>query len=375
MSQTPREVVRRTLKFEHPDRIPRQMWGVPLSFDRYPEVVAEVRRRFPDDIGYPPNVYRKSARTKGEMYKAGTAVDEWGCVFDNIQTGVHGQVKHPIVDDLADWDTLRPPYEILPEDKAAARDIVNRGHDASDLFIVQGGCPRPWERYQFVRGTENALIDVITRPEEFKRLLKKIHDFHMAELEFWATTDVDGFTFMDDWGSQGQLLIPPPLWREFFKPLYKDYIDIAHAHGKQAFMHSDGYIQEVYPDLVELGLDALNSQLFCMDMPELARIAKGKLAFWGEIDRQHILTDPDPEVGRKAVRTVAEHFYDPAGGIFAQFSFDAGTNPAMPIAIYEEWARIPELFQNNGAPQKRKTGEGAEKIKSSPQRRKGRKGV
>jgi len=47
--------------------------------------------------------------------------------------------------------------------------------------------------------------------------------------------------------------------------------------------------------------------------------AMGQITFWGEIDRQHVLPSPDPEVGRKAVRRAARHFYDPRGGTIAQF--------------------------------------------------------
>ena len=71
-----------------------------------------------------------------------------------------------------------------------------------------------------------------------------------------------GLMFMDDWGAQNDLLISPVRWRKLFKPLYKDYIDIVHHHDKKAFMHSDGNILRVLPDLIELGLDAINSQIF-----------------------------------------------------------------------------------------------------------------
>lgn len=79
------------------------------------------------------------------------------------------------------------------------------------------------------------------------------------------------------------------LWRKMFKPLYQDYVDIAHRQGKYIFMHSDGYIMDIIPDLVEMGVDALNSQLFCMDIAELGRRFKSKMTFWGEIDRHYLL--------------------------------------------------------------------------------------
>ena len=67
----------------------------------------------------------------------------------------------------------------------------------------------------------------------------------------WAQTDVDCLQMMDDWGSQKSLLISPKLWRQYFGPMYKDYIDIAHNAGKKISMHSDGYTLDILPDLIE----------------------------------------------------------------------------------------------------------------------------
>ena len=77
-----------------------------------------------------------------------------------------------------------------------------------------------------------------------------------------------------------------------------------------------------------------------MDIADLARRAKGKITFWGEIDRQHIMAAKDPAVARKAVRTVAQHLYDPRGGIIPEFELGLGANPENALAIYDEWDRI-----------------------------------
>ena len=339
MAQTSRELVTKCLRFEKPERMPRQVWTLPWAEARYPQELKELQVRYADDIGYAPDVYQPSTRAKGDRYAVGTATDEWGCEFTSVQAGVVGEGKRPLIADLSEWRSFRPPYEILPLNPGTAREEVARSCGASDKFMLSGCFARPWERLQFLRGTENAMVDVM-QATDVRGLIGLIHDFHLREAEFWASTAVDALWFMDDWGAQRQLLIPPPVWRELFKPLYKTYCDIAHANGKYIFLHSDGFIQEIYPDLIEIGIDAVNSQLFCMDLAYLREHAKGYITFWGEIDRQHVLPAEDAEVGREAVRKVARYLYDPAGGIVAQFEFGAGANPATAFAIFDEWARV-----------------------------------
>jgi hypothetical protein len=337
---TPREIVRAALNFDHPPRVPRDLWTLPWTQDHCPDELAALRERFAMDVARAPDVHRPCPRAAGDPYAVGQYTDEWGCVFENVQAGIIGEVKRPILADIADWKSVQPPYDILPDNPADARDTVNRFCGQTDQFVLSGLCARPWERYQFLRGSAEAMMDVMFPEEGAADLLRTIHEFYLKDMAFWASTDVDAIMFMDDWGSQRQLLIPPAIWRELFAPLYRDYVQLAHAHGKAAFMHSDGHIQEILPDLAELGVDAINSQLFTMDLAELARTVKGRLTFWGEIDRQHVLPSGDPHVARDAVQKVAEHLYDPAGGVIAQCEFGPGANPACVEAAYDEWDRV-----------------------------------
>ena len=341
MPSDSRDLVRRALRFESPARIPRQLWVLPWFETRFADATGRLRERFPDDIVGAASPYRPSPRRSGDPYRRGEYVDEWGCRFDNLHEGVIGEVKRPLVADLADWrSAVRPPVETLPGNFAAARAAVDRSCAETPLFTLSGCCPRPWERYQFLRGTENALCDLMDPDANVRDMLRTIHEFHLRECEFWAGTHIDAIFFMDDWGAQRQSLIPPAVWRDLFKPMYRDYIDIAHAAGKFAFMHSDGHILAIVDDVVELGLDALNSQLFCMDMDEYARKTRGKLTLWGEIDRQHVLASTDPAEARAAVRSVAARFYDPRGGLVAQCEAGPGANPAAVDAVFDEWERV-----------------------------------
>jgi hypothetical protein len=349
MPQTSRELVRRALTFDYPERLPRELWYLPWAQRHVKAGLDRLVAAYPSDFAGAPSGYQPSPRVRGDMFDVGTYVDDWGCIWENIQYGVVGEVKEPILADLRDWRSVKPPYETLPADPTAARDGINRFCGSTDKFVRSGCCPRPWERYQFLRGSQNAFLDVMDPDQGTRDLLRLIHEFYLQELAFWCTTDVDALMFMDDWGAQSQLLVPPRVWRDLFKPLYREYCEQAHAAGKFVFMHSDGHIQEVYPDLVEIGVDALNSQLFCMDMSALAKTAKGKLTFWGEIDRQHVLPAANPQVGRTAVRQAAHHLYDRAGGIIAQFELSPGANPDVAMAIFDEWEAVHREAQSQAS--------------------------
>ena len=342
MPQTPRDVMTRSLTFQTPERIPRDLWTLPWATTRYPADLARLVARYPSDIVRPTDCgYRPFIRRQGDPYELGKSIDDWGCVFESIHAGVHGEIRDPILPDLDNLAALQPPYEALPDNPRSARDRINRFCAGTDFFVMANACPRPWERYQFLRGSENALADMAFPDEKpVQTVLRMIQDFYLRELEFWVSTDVDAIMFMDDWGSQNSLLIPPQTWREIFRPLYKAYCDLAKANGKFVFMHSDGYILDIYRDLADIGVHAINSQLFCMDLARIAAEAKGRITFWGEIDRQHILCDPDPEAGRAAVRQVVKHLYDPRGGLIAQLEFGPGCNPGNVMAVYEEWEQI-----------------------------------
>ncbi len=334
---TGRERVRRCLEFAHPDRVPRDIWTLPIAgLTHGEEAMRAFRERWCIDFegaGMPNSGL--SRLVEGDPHKVGRFVDEWGCVFENIQAGVIGEVKQPMLDDWSKLEDLRVPIEAYGVDEADA----NRRCAASEKFVFGDCCPRPFERCQFLRGSENLYMDLAEEPAELHELLRIVHEHYCRELEAWAKTDVDGLRFMDDWGSQKSLLISPARWRRLFKPLYADYVRIAHDAGKKLFMHSDGYIFDIYEELIDLGIDAVNSQLFCMDIEEIGRRFKGKITFWGEIDRQHIVIEGGPEDCRAAVERVVDALWDPAGGVIAQFEMATGPLENYD-AIFQAWDEL-----------------------------------
>jgi hypothetical protein len=148
---------------------------------------------------------------------------------------------------------------------------VNRTVSSHDKFTVLFNDIRPFERMQFLRGTAELYMDIAEENPDFERTIAMIHEYFMAILETVVKTDADAIAFMDDWGSQRALLINSEAWRKYFKPLYLDYCALAKKRGKKVYMQSDGNIECIIGDLVEIGVDALNSQPFAMDIEEISR--------------------------------------------------------------------------------------------------------
>jgi uroporphyrinogen-III decarboxylase len=144
---------------------------------------------------------------------------------------------------------------------------------------------------------------------------------------------------MDDWGTQTGLLLHPETFRQIFKPMYRDYAEIARQHGKQVFMHSDGHITGLIEDLIEVGVEALNAQIFCMGVEDLGRRFKGRITFWGEIDRQHLLVHGTRRDIEQAVRSVRDSLYA-EGGVIAQCEFGLEADPDNVLAVFEAWDRL-----------------------------------
>ena len=326
---TPRKLVRRAFKFEEVDRIP-----IENSFP------GELQAKYPSDVANPPFSY-PAGNSSGEENKVGQRVDIWGCLWETSEDGVCGEVKASPLS--GGWDglkTFQPPWDVL---KGADLSGVNPYCAAYDKFMIEmwTTMPNPFERMQHLRGTEQLLLDLAYLEPEVYQLRDMVHEYFMKQLELWVKTDVDAIFIADDWGAQQSLLISPGLWRQFFKPLYRDYCALAHAHGKLVLMHSDGYILDIIPDLIEIGVNAVNAQIFCMPIEELGERFAGNICFWGEIDRQRLLTSGTTDEVRQAVQRVARAFMkNKRTGVVGQCPAGKGHRLENCAAVYDEWRKI-----------------------------------
>jgi len=361
-TMTSRERVRRTLTFQCPDRVPRDLWTLGTIPKWHKAELDAVLARFPGDFEKAPISYGKSERAvaltgAGEAHTepldavaigakdahgdalagclVGRYTDEWGSEWEVLEPGICGEVTQPALADWSRFDSYTPPDEVLD---GLDISLSFERYEQTDKFVIAHSSVQPFQRLMFMRGFENVMLDLGYGSARLLDLLHMVHEFYVRELHLLAPVAADAIMFRDDWGTQTNLLISPGHWRRIFKPLYAEYCRITHEAGKFVFYHSDGNISKIYPDLIEIGVDAINSQLFCMDIETLATQHKGEITLWGEIDRQQVLAFGSPDDVRAAVRRVRRAFDDGRGGLIAQCEWGNDNSRENIEAVFEAWS-------------------------------------
>lgn len=181
--------------------------------------------------------------------------------------------------------------------KEKYRSLVSNGNDS---FKIGGVSFSMFERAWSLRSMENFLMDMVLEPEFTEYLLDGICEFNLQVIDLALTYDIDGFYFGDDWGQQTGLIMGPTLWRKFLKPRIARMYDRVKSKGKFVIQHSCGDIHEIFPDLIEIGLDVY--QTFQPEIYDIKKVKKeygNYLAFWGGISTQRLLPYATPEEIRK----------------------------------------------------------------------------
>ncbi len=310
-----REKVVRAINFGKPDSLPISHAILPSAQYHYGEELTKIIDSFYEDFGWHllPDLPREKLPP---LYKLGKHIDDFGTLWQVTEEGRCGiPIEHPIKPDLSDYNHYKWP-EVFTADVPQYR--LYSGHMAgkSDDYYARGGWIVFFEQMQQLFGFENLLVALMLEMPEVYRMRDDLLKFNLAWLDNWLASDYQGIHFADDWGSQSNLLIPPDLWRSFFKPVYKEMFSKVKSKGLHVWYHSDGHILEIMPDLIELGVDVINCQASLMDMNELGKFA-GKIAFRTDIDRQEVLPFVSPGEVKDYIFKLFHQLGTPKGGIIA----------------------------------------------------------
>lgn len=306
---TAKENVKRTVRFEHPDRV---VTSLPECNDFF-------------WIGMNPGPDGRPSAKK-------LSTDEWGCVWENIGICNLGEVKEYPLKDWSDFDKLKIPDV---NDPARWTEAVGRSKDpeAREKFVMAFGISL-YERVHFLRGLENTWEDIYLEPENLKKLIGILVDMNKKAIAHFAKLGADGYMFCDDWGLQDKLMISPEKWREFWKPAYTEVYKAAHEAGLLTFLHSCGYIVEILDDLIDAGLDVIQmEQQQNMGLDLLHKRFSGRITFWCPVDIQNMMCKGTPDQIKAYARELFAKLSTPAGGFIGEFYGDPRGAGHKPEAI------------------------------------------
>lgn len=192
-----------------------------------------------------------------------------------------------------------------------------------------------FERAWTLRGMENLLMDFIERPSFAHELLDAICE-HDLEIVDWALQfDPDIVHFGDDWGQQRGLIMGPRIWREFIKPRLERLYRRAREAGRLVSIHCCGDAEELFDDLVELGLNLFNPfQPEVMNIYAIKRRYRGRLAFHGGMSTQRVLPFGTPDDVRAETCRLLQEIGRGGGYIFAPAHAVPGDVPLENIVAF-----------------------------------------
>ena len=312
MAYSSLEVMRRTIHFQDPGRIG-------LRFDRIGGE-GDVYRIFV----LPPKDKRDNSKpvsVKKKIRPISGAYDEWGCLWestDSTGSDMGQPVNIPIVDleeDLPNFQFPDPKAEGRFEGLEEALDEA----EAQQKYVQLNSPHCIWERMHFLHGYQPCMEDILMEPELSEELINKLKDFQIGIIEeAWRLGKgrIHCYDTTDDWGSQLSTMISPNTFRELFKPAYVELFKCAHDCGMDVRFHTDGKVNALIPDFIDMGADIINiHQPRLLGIDEVSKIAQGKVCFEVAVDVQSTLPTGDKALIEQEVKELVSKWGTPHGGL------------------------------------------------------------
>ncbi len=345
LDMTSRERILAALNFEKPDRVPKDLGGMPstnISCFAYPALVAALGlpRRRPrvydtsqmlalperdvldalgcDVVTLQPNL--TNAYPQPELwhpYDFGGRLDAEvldPAVFETLRDGTiiqnAGELRMPpaayVFDSehagqplVLEGDLPRPDLEKVEEELAKTlltreqlSQIAEMGRHArhsTDRAIMFHGLQAGIGIGNFTGGAMFPML-CLTEPEFVVQLHEIVISHALRQLERLLPDLGPNFdVYMcsaDDWGTQNATIAAPAIYRDLFQPYYQRMNDAIHqlAPNVKTFFHSCGAIFNILDDIIDSGFDVLNPVQWTAGghhWREWKDKTRGRIALWG----------------------------------------------------------------------------------------------
>jgi len=297
-----REIVRRTIEFDGPDRVARSFEPSDMVFARH-----QVKTHDTEWVQVEQNRWPRS--------------DEWGNTWHRLEPISKGEVAGSAMDSLTELETYESPDFSNPEDYDAVRK-ARRQHP--DHWLVGKVPGFAFNIARKLRKLDRYMIELALEPDRIGVLHDRVDEALAEIIRNYARAGVDAIMFWEDWGTQDSLLIDPNMWKAEFFPRFARLFTMAHELETKVMMHSCGQIASIVPWLCEAGIDVLQ-----FDQPTLHGIdtlaayqLDHKITFWCPVDIQTTLQTRDEKQIRAAAREMVDKLWKGRGGFIAGYYED-----------------------------------------------------
>jgi uroporphyrinogen decarboxylase len=304
---------------KQPDRPPRDL-GSTTATGIHPQAYAKLKRHLGFDSGWDylssraqlaqvetPVLDRfgidllplipRSASEPPVLDKRWRYVDRWGIERTLPEDGGHYYVSRPpLASATRTADLVAYPW---PEPRLDWTELGLRARElreSSDRALVLNLEVGFLHQVQFVRGFDRWLMDLASAPGFAAALMDHVLDIWLTEAEAMmaaANGSADVVIYADDIAFQDRSMVSPGMYQSLIKPRQKQVFDLLTGSGMGVLYHSCGDLWSLLPDLVDMGVQALNPvQVSAPRMrktDELKRVWGKELVFWGGIDTHHVL--------------------------------------------------------------------------------------
>ena len=184
-------------------------------------------------------------------------LSEWGFEWENLNGDLAmGQPKKPVIADYGELGNFRPPRADDGARFEKARETMAKY--GPDKFYKANFTLSGFAIVSLLRGFSQTMEDFHLERDGLEALCDMVFSFERDVIRQLPSHGFSAVGLADDWGTQTCLFISPEMWRKVFKRRYAEEIELAHSLGLYVYMHSCGYIYDIIPDLIEIGLDILN---------------------------------------------------------------------------------------------------------------------
>ena len=313
----------KSLKYEHPEFIPVGVGILPAAWMKYREELDALVAQHP--ILFGEQNQDRNYDAVGGTYVAGDHVDVWGCVWSNVHEGNEAIVTgHPL-----------PTRESVRQLQAPTEDA---GFPHGFMYLRLGD----------LRGFEEVMVDFAEEPPELQQLIDTVLQYNLRQAELRLAEMDDEPTivyFGDDLGMQHALPVSPEKWRQYLKPCFRQIYAPFHQAGHYIYMHTDGHILEIIPDLVDCGVKIVNPQIRANGLDGLEEVCKGKVCINLDLDRQ-LFPFCTPADIDDHVHEAVDRLGSPEGGLW----LNAEINDDIPMenvaAIFKAVEKYRSHFSN-----------------------------